>query len=217
MTAPPAPPFATPYPTEVGTAMTGARTSPARTLNSAPSMPATAMTTGQRRMSSSFAIRRQSPAPHISNHERRLPKERQRPHRLVRHAQVRCARSHDGNHRCARDQAGGPDLCGMGRRIVSKVMARPDQRLRLPFGKTRDQHPFPRRQNRIDDGGDLGGRLARRKDRLGHARAMFPRRIQSVVHHLLPLPISRCPGRCRADRNPMISRQTPMDMVSGLP
>jgi len=39
-----------PYPTEVGTAITGAATSPATTEGNAPSIPATAITTLARRM-----------------------------------------------------------------------------------------------------------------------------------------------------------------------
>jgi len=44
------PPSETPYPTELGTAMTGAATRPASTLKSAPSIPATAITTRSARM-----------------------------------------------------------------------------------------------------------------------------------------------------------------------
>ena len=48
--------------TDRGTASTGQWTSPASTLNSAPSIPATAITTGCRRISSSRSIRRHRPA-----------------------------------------------------------------------------------------------------------------------------------------------------------
>ena len=56
------PPVATPYPTEVGTAMTALATSPVRTLKMAPSMPATTMTMRWARMSSRCSMSRHSPA-----------------------------------------------------------------------------------------------------------------------------------------------------------
>src|SRR6516164_1215561 len=57
-----APPAATPYPTEVGTAITGASTRPPTTLNKAPSIPATAITTRQHDNSSRRSINRHRPA-----------------------------------------------------------------------------------------------------------------------------------------------------------
>ena len=56
------PPRATPYPMDVGTAMTMPGTRPESTLNSAPSMPATAISTGCRRSSSATDINRHRPA-----------------------------------------------------------------------------------------------------------------------------------------------------------
>ena len=53
---------AAPYPTDVGTATTGADTNPATTLGSAPSMPAATTTTRARRISSSRASTRCNPA-----------------------------------------------------------------------------------------------------------------------------------------------------------
>ena len=47
------PPIAAPYPTLVGTAITGASTSPAATLGNAPSIPATTNITSASRISSS--------------------------------------------------------------------------------------------------------------------------------------------------------------------
>ncbi len=56
------PPKAAPYPRAVGTAITGRPTRPAITEKSEASMPATAMTTSARSISSSLESRRRSPA-----------------------------------------------------------------------------------------------------------------------------------------------------------
>jgi hypothetical protein len=53
---------AAPYPREVGTAITGRPTSPAMTEKSDASIPATAITTSERSISSSRESRRRSPA-----------------------------------------------------------------------------------------------------------------------------------------------------------
>mmetsp|Transcript_10607 Transcript_10607/g.25991 ORF Transcript_10607/g.25991 Transcript_10607/m.25991 type:complete len:228 (+) Transcript_10607:321-1004(+) len=64
------PPRAAPYPMLVGTAMTGTSTSPATTLGSAPSIPATTTTTSASRISSTRANSRWRPATPISTMRR---------------------------------------------------------------------------------------------------------------------------------------------------
>ena len=56
------PPKLTPYPTDVGTAMTGPATMPPTTLGSAPSIPATTMTTLVRSKTSRLCSSRWMPA-----------------------------------------------------------------------------------------------------------------------------------------------------------
>ena len=83
-------------PTDVGTAITAHGTRPASTLKSAPSMPATAMTTRWRRISSSRSMSRHKPATPTSASERRLlAGERERPRGFARDGKIRRAAADD--------------------------------------------------------------------------------------------------------------------------